>query len=112
VIATLVFLDGAFALGTGLSVGHNPGYVLALGRILSLPLVSNITVARTVGFLRTLETKRVTALAIHVTHSVFLILYTIVATLEGTPSHVFIVICKGLAKPFHICLQIVSFQVF
>jgi len=112
VIASLVLFDGAFAFGALLCVGHDPGDVLALIRILCLPLAGHIARARPVRLLRALEAEGVPAFAIHVTHPVLFVLHAVVTALEGTPTHILIIIREGLAKPLHICLQVIALQVF
>lgn len=91
-VAPLVLLNRAFAFRTVLSVCHDPRDVLALVRVLRLPLRCHLARTRPMRLLRAFETERVAALALYVTNPVFLILHAVVAALERAPSHVLVVI--------------------
>ena len=94
VVASLILLNSTFALRTCLCIGHNPSNVFTFIRILGFPHVSGLTCAWPMRFLRALETEGVSAFAMDITNPVFFIFNTIVAALEGTPSHIFVVISE------------------
>ena len=111
-IATLVLFYGTFALRTCLGICHDPSDVFTFIRILGFPLVGGITCTGTMRFLWALKAEWVPAFAINIADTVFFIFNTVVATLEGTPSDIFVVISEWLAKPFHVSLQVISLKVF
>lgn len=111
-IASLVLFYSTFALRTCFSICHDPSDVFTFIRILGFPLVCDITWTRTMWFLSALEAEWVPTFAIYITDTVIFIFHTVVATWEGTPSDIFVVISEWLAKPFHVSLQIISLKVF
>jgi len=65
-VASLVLLYRFSAFGALLRVGHDPGNVLALRRVLQAPLLSSVAVARAVALLAALKAKGVATLAINI----------------------------------------------
>jgi hypothetical protein len=45
-------------------------------------------------FLGAFKAERVPAFALNITYTIFLVLYTIVTALKGTPSHTFIIVSE------------------
>lgn len=110
VIATLVLFDGFLTVGALLGVGHDPGNVLALSRILHSPTHGDLAVAWTMRFSATLEAERITALANDIFHAEILVLHTVVTTLVGTPPDILVVISVSFAMPLHISYQRFTLQ--
>ena len=46
---------------------------------------------------------------LHVGEPIVLVLDAVVAASVGTPPHVLVIVCEGLARPFHIGQQVLSF---
>jgi uncharacterized sodium:solute symporter family permease YidK len=61
--------------------------------------------------LTALEAEGVSALALDIADAIILVLYTVVATLVGTPSNFLVVISVRFAEPLVVSLQIVTFKV-
>ena len=112
VVASLVLLDRLLTGRTSLGVGQDPGDVLTLIGVLQIPLGSLLAVARGVRLIRTLKAKPVATLAKDVRDPHILVLHTVVAALERTPSHVPVVVSVGLASPLLVGQEVFPSQHF
>jgi hypothetical protein len=64
------------------------------------------------GLMSTPKTKGVPALAVYIWFSRISVLNAIITSLVGTPTNIFVIICVSFAIPFHVRLQIFSFEIF
>ena len=111
-VAALVLFNGLSALRALLGVGHDPGYILALIRVLGLPSLRGGAVARSVRFVATAEAEHVSAFAAHICCSHVQVLHAVVAALVGAPAHILIIIGEGLAVPLEVGNDVVPREIF
>jgi hypothetical protein len=92
-VAALVFLNRFVTPGAVLGVGHNPCDVLALSRVLQVPLLRSLAVRRLVGLVAAFKAKRVAALAVDLHYPPVFIDHAVIAPRIWTPPHLLVVIC-------------------
>lgn len=110
VIAPLVFFDGLAAFRAVFGVGHDPSYVLRLGRVLHVPLLCGLTVSWLVRFAAAFEAEVVPALAVDIHDPAILVDEAVIAPGERAPPYLFVVISVALAVPFLIGLEVFALE--
>lgn len=111
-VAALVLLNGLVALGAVLRVGHDPRDVLALSRVLQVPLLGVLTVARFMGFLPALETERIATLAVDLHDPSIFVDHTVVTAGKRTPPNLLVIVGVGLAEPLLVSFEVCTCKIF
>lgn len=111
-VTSLVLFNRLLTLGAALRIGQDPVNVLTFIRIFYPPGMSLLTGARLMRLVSALEAVPVAALAQNVRNTHILVLHAVVAPLKGTPSHILVIVSKGLTRPLSVSHKVISRQVF
>lgn len=109
-IASLILLNWLSALRTLFGISHDPCYILTFCWVLKFPIASGCTIAWPVRFKAASEAKWVPTFAWNICYTIVLILNTIITPWVWAPPNILVIISVRFAKPFHVSLQVISFQ--